>query len=238
MDFEVLYIDEYMVAINKPFGYLVHRTELDEEQDLILVKLLSEKFGRKVYSVHRLDKKTTGVILFAFERETVKLLHQQFRSRQIKKTYLAVVKGAPACRGEIESFLTNIDGESQWALSYFKVIETINTSHQHHPSFPANHYSILKLYPLTGRTHQLRKHLASIYHPILGDRTHGSLKQNAFLNDYFDFNEMLLHSCQIHFSHPISNENITITADLGDEYLRMLYVMGFKTKSVKEISFF
>ena len=238
MEFEVLYIDDYIVAINKPFGYLVHRTDLDEEQDLVLVKILSEHFGKKVYSVHRLDKKTTGVILFSFDREIVKILHREFRKRMVKKTYLAVVKGAPARKGEIESLLTNVSGEIQWALTRFELIEKIDTSNSIPPKFPANHYSLLKLFPYAGRMHQLRKHLASIYHPIIGDRTHGSLKQNAFFYDHFDFNEMLLHASNISFLHPVNGEVVSLSAKLGDEFLRMLYVIGFDHDNTKDIVFF
>lgn len=230
MAFEILYQDEYIVAINKPFGYLVHRTELDEEEDRILVHDLSDFLGKKVYSIHRLDKKTTGVILFAFDIETVKALHVDFRKRKVRKTYLAVVKGQPAEKGEIESSLTNVNHEVQWALTKYEVLELVKTPPEMLPHFPASRYCLLKVYPVTGRMHQIRKHLNQIFHPIIGDRTHGHLKQNIFFNDYFDFQGMMLHASHISFTHPIFETEVKITAKMGDEFLRILYVIGFRFK--------
>ncbi|MFZ1790204.1 MAG: pseudouridine synthase [Saprospiraceae bacterium] len=235
MAFEILYQDEYIVAINKPFGYLVHRTELDEEEDRILVYDLGKALGKKVYSIHRLDKKTTGVILFAFDTETVKKLHQDFRQRKIRKTYLAVVRGQPADMGEIESELVNINNEVQWALTHYEVLEVVQTPPEMLPHFPATRYSLLKVYPITGRMHQIRKHLNQIFHPIIGDRTHGNLRQNIFFNDYFDFQEMMLHAYNISFTHPITFKEINIKANVGDEFLRIAYVMGFSIHKQTEI---
>ena len=238
MELEIIYEDDFILAINKPYGYLVHRTDLDAEEERILVNVLSDHYGQRVYSVHRLDKKTTGVLLFAFDRAIIQILHEQFRKRTVRKTYLAVVKGAPAPKAEIESYLTNVSGEVQWALTKFELIEKINLDHTLYPNKSLNHFSLLKLYPYTGRMHQIRKHLTSIFHPIIGDRTHGNLKQNAFFYDYYDFNEMLLHAYNISFVHPINNTDLSITAKLSDEFLRMLFVLGFSFDNSKEISFF
>ena len=222
----VLYQSDDLVAINKPHGLLVHRSPIASDASEFAVQLLRDQLGQRVYPVHRLDRKTSGVLLFALSEAINSAMQQQFAKGHINKTYLAIVRGYTEDRQEIDYPLRRNDrGAGVGVLQdAFTVLTTLRRSEIPLPfgKHATSRYSLVELTPTTGRMHQLRKHMAHILHPIIGDRPYGCNKQNKLFTEHFGMNTMLLHAHQIQFSHPITAEAITITAPWQTEFERML----------------
>ena len=219
-----------LVAINKPHGLLVHRSPIAADASEFAVQILRDQLGQRVYPVHRLDRKTGGVLLFALNETTNATMQQQFMDGQVAKTYLAIVRGHTPDEQLIDYPLRRSDtrhddgpgtGVLQEAVTALKTLRRteVDVPFGKHAT---SRYSLVELTPTTGRMHQLRKHMAHILHPIIGDRPHGCNKQNKLFLERFGMNTMLLHARQIQFQHPISTEEITVTAPWQTEFGRML----------------
>jgi tRNA pseudouridine65 synthase len=222
----ILYQSADLVAINKPHGLLVHRSPIASDAAEFAVQLLRDQLGQRVYPVHRLDRKTGGVLLFALSETMNATMQQQFMDGTVDKTYLAIVRGYTPDEQAIDYALRRDDGHGgQGTLQdAFTALKTLRRTEVDVPfgKHPTSRYSLVELTPTTGRMHQLRKHMAHILHPIIGDRPHGCNKQNKLFLEQFGMNTMLLHARQIQFRHPVSGEVITITAPLQAEFGRML----------------
>ncbi|MDR6809244.1 tRNA pseudouridine65 synthase [Dyadobacter sp. BE34] len=221
---EILFQCEHLVAINKPNGLLVHRSPIASDADVFAVQLLRDQLGQKVYPVHRLDRKTSGVLLFALDEVTNSEMQRKFMDGEIGKTYHAIVRGYTPDAGTIDYPLKRDDGVSQDAVTYFETLmrsEVPFVVGKH----PTSRYSLVKLNPATGRMHQLRKHMAHILHPIIGDRPHGCNKQNRYFKEHLGMMQMMLHAVELEFVHPYSKERITIQASYPTEFLRMREVL-------------
>ena len=218
---EILYQDEYFVAINKPHGLLVHRSKIANDADEFAVQLLRDQLGRTVYPAHRLDRKTAGVLVFALSAEMNTLLQTQFMERKVKKKYLAFVRGHMDDTGTIDYPLKKENGSEQEAITHHT---TLKRGELPFPSgkFETSRYSLVELVPETGRMHQLRRHLAHILHPIIGDRPHGCNKQNKLFLEKLGMTTMLLHATELSFNHPATGEEITIKAPLFSEFRRII----------------
>ncbi|RRB06640.1 pseudouridine synthase [Larkinella rosea] len=221
---EILFQSTDLVAINKPHGLLVHRSMIASDASEFAVQLLRDQLGQRVYPVHRLDRKTGGVLLFALTEAMNSIMQQRFAEGDIRKTYLAIVRGYTADELEIDYPLRRDDGIVQEA---FTKVKTLRRTEVPVPfgKHATSRYSLVELTPTTGRFHQLRKHMAHIFHPIIGDRPHGCNKQNRLFLEQYAMNTMLLHAHQIQFQHPVSGEEIVITAPVQSEFERMLAVL-------------
>jgi tRNA pseudouridine65 synthase len=201
MELEIIYEDDVLIAINKPHGLLVHRSRIATDATEFAVQILRDQIGgRHVYPVHRLDRKTSGVLLFAKTKEANQEVQLMFRERKVTKIYEAFVRGYTDESGVVNYDLKT-NGKVQAAkTNYFTVCRyelPIASS-----GFDTSRYSMVELRPETGRFHQLRKHMAHIFHPIIGDRPHGCNKQNKLWKYRFGMATMLLHarSLSLHFS--------------------------------------
>ena len=223
---EILYQDDYLIAINKPHGLLVHRSSIANDAKEFALQLLKKQIGRYVSPVHRLDRKTSGVLLFALDKDIEKAMHQQFMNAQVNKEYLAIVRGYAPDSMEIDYPLMKENGAIQEAFTAFK---TIKQAELDIPlgKHPTSRYSLVLAKPTTGRMHQLRKHFAHIFHPIIGDRKHGCNKQNRFFKEQWEMTTMLLHACKLNFTHPATGETIEITAEVQDEFRRVMKLMNW-----------
>lgn len=224
-DLPIVYQSSDLVAINKPHGLLVHRSPIASDASEFAVQLLRDQLGQRVYPVHRLDRKTGGVLLFALDEAMNSVMQQQFSDGNVAKTYLAIVRGYTEDEQDIDYPLRRDDGRGAGLLQEaFTHVKTLRRTEVPLPfgKHATSRYSLVELTPTTGRMHQLRKHMAHILHPIIGDRPHGCNKQNKLFKDHFDMNTMLLHAQRIDFEHPITLEKITITAPLQAEFDRML----------------
>ncbi len=225
--FEILYRDETIIAINKPTGFLVHKTSIARGVKEIILQSLRDQIGQKVFPIHRLDRKTSGVLLFALDIESNRSMCALFAERKIKKHYTAIVRGWTDDMDTIDYSLTNDAGKTQDAITRYTRIGKSEIELPY-SKFLTSRYSHVNLYPETGRMHQLRKHMAHIRHPILGDRPHGCNKQNRLWKEKFDMEEMMLHAREIRFDHPFTGQSHCIIAPYFDEYLRILHEAGLE----------
>lgn len=226
MNLEVLFEDDFLIAVHKPNGLLVHRSKIADDAEEFALQILRDQIGQKVFPTHRLDRKTSGVLLFAKDEETNRLMQMQFMEQEISKTYKAIVRGWIDNEGTIDYALTNDSGKTQEAITHYK---TLQRSEIELPNgkFSTARFSLLELKPETGRMHQLRKHLAHIYHPIIGDRPHGCNKQNKLFLEHFSMIEMMLHAEKLSFRHPISRDVMFIHSEIQGEFKRMLSQLEF-----------
>ena len=217
---EIIFQDEYLVAINKPHGLLVHQSPIARDADEFALQLLRDQIGQNVWPAHRLDRKTGGLLLFGLNKEMNALLQGLFRDNKIKKKYLAIVRGFTPDKMEIDYSLRKENGTMQEAFTRFKTLKKgeIDIAFGNHAS---SRYSLVEAAPETGRMHQLRKHFAHINHPIIGDRPHGCNKQNKLFKENWEMDTMLLHASKLEFEHPITHNQLHFNANLQSEFLRM-----------------
>lgn len=223
---EIVYQDEYLIAINKPHGLLVHRSKIADDATEFALQMLRDQVGRHVNPTHRLDRKTGGVLLFAFDKETEISMQKQFQEGLVDKNYLAIVRGYTPAEMEIDYPLAKENGTLQDAQTSFVTLQQSEIPLEI-GKHPTSRYSLVKANPKTGRMHQLRKHFAHIFHPIIGDRPHGCNKQNRYFKEHLQMNTMMLHALDLTFCHPVTKEKITIKADVQDEFKRMMALMNF-----------
>jgi len=225
MELEIVYSDAYLVAINKPHGLLVHRTKMAADADEFALQLLRDQIGQKVYPAHRIDRKTAGVLLFSLNEEVDRLMKSSFADRQVDKVYHAIVRGYTEDSGIIDYPLRRDDGLSQEAVTTYKQLgkTEIPLAFGAHQS---SRYSLLAIKPETGRMHQIRKHMAHINHPIIGDRPHGCNKQNKLFKEKWQMDSMMLHAKTLSFKHPVTKTIINIEASYSEEFLRTLSLLS------------
>lgn len=218
---DILYQDAYIVAINKPHNLLVHASPIARDAEEFAVQLLRDQLGQKVYPAHRLDRKTSGVLLFALDPTTNAQLTALFTAQKMKKTYWALVRGYAPDECLIDYPLRKENGAVQEAQTLIKCLAKteIDLPFGRHKT---SRYSLVEAMPFTGRMHQIRKHLAHIMHPIIADRPHGCNKQNKLWLEKFAMNTMLLHAYSLSFEHPVSQKQITIHAPLSAAFLKAL----------------
>jgi tRNA pseudouridine65 synthase len=225
LELEIIYRDEILVAINKPHGLLVHRSKYADDAKEFAVQELRNQLNQYVYPCHRIDRKTSGVLLFSLDQASNSLMQQMFQENKVSKTYTAIVRGYTDDEGTIDYPLVNEKGKSQEALTPYKTLKRaeINVPFG---KFQTSRYSLVKAYPQTGRYHQIRKHLDHIFHPIIGDRPNGCNKQNKLFKETWNMTTMMLHATNIEFEHPLSGEKIKIEAKPSDEFNRVMEILS------------
>lgn len=221
---EILYKDDFLIAVNKPHGLLVHRSSIANDTTEFALQKLRDQIGMTVYPAHRLDRKTGGVLLFSLDKETDRLAQTLFAEKKIDKRYWAILRGFCPDKGVIDYPLLKENGTSQNAITHFHRLAQAEIEVPH-GKFPTSRYSLVEATPETGRMHQLRRHFAHILYPIIGDRPHGCNKQNKLWKERFAMDTMLLHATSLSFQHPHSGETIEIKADLQPEFLRVLDIL-------------
>ena len=221
---EIIFRDEHLIAINKPHDLLVHRSPIAADAEVFALQLLRDQVGQKVYPVHRIDRKTGGVLLFAFDKAVEIEMQKQFADNLVSKKYLAILRGHTQDTGEIDYPLRKENGALQGAFTSYHTLKRTELD-MPFGKHATSRYSLIEATPKTGRMHQLRKHFAHIFHPIIGDRTHGCNKQNKLFKEKWEMTTMLLHASQLTFEHPVSGGMITIEAPLQPEFIRMMELM-------------
>lgn len=223
---EIVYQDEDLIAINKPHGLLVHRSKMANDATEFALQMLRDQVGRHVSPVHRLDRKTSGLLLFAFEKEVEIAMHKQFQESLVEKKYLAVLRGYAPDQLDIDYPLAKENGTMQEAFTSFRTLQKaeIAVAFGKHET---SRYSLVEATPKTGRMHQLRRHFAHIFYPIIGDRKHGCNKQNKFFKEQFEMTTMLLHASELTFNHPVTGKQVKLKATIHDEFKRVAEMMGF-----------
>jgi tRNA pseudouridine65 synthase len=221
---EIIYQDEHLVAINKPHGLLVHQSPIARNAEEFALQLLRDQIQQHVWPAHRLDRKTSGLLLFSLSKDTDRLMQQQFMENKVQKKYLALLRGHSPDELLINYPLKKENGTLQDAITYFKTLartEVALAVSKH----PTSRYSLVEAQPQTGRMHQLRRHFAHIFHPIIGDRPHGCNKQNKFFKEHFQMESMLLHASELQFTHPLNLQEIHLKAHIYPEFKRTLNLL-------------
>ena len=223
----VLYEDERLVAIDKPSGLVVHRST-QAHDSVNCVSLLRRQLGRFVFAVHRLDRGASGVLLFALDREAGQALSAAFALRRVEKQYVALVRGYLPEHGVIDSPLTDLGGACpQPAETRFTRLATVELAHPIKPH-PTARYSLVRAEPLTGRTHQIRRHFAHLRHPIVGDVNHGDGEHNRLFRRLFGCRRLVLHAEQLTLPHPSTGKPLVIEAPLPAELVRLFEALGLQ----------
>lgn len=212
----ILYKDSQLLVVDKPAGLSVLSDGWEPDAPY-LVKMLEERYG-KVWIAHRLDKVTSGVLVFARDAETHRALNMQFESHQAEKIYHAIVEGNP-----------------KWDAKVTRFPLRVNVGHKHRtvvddrngkPS--ETRFRLLKQYqaaawveamPLTGRTHQIRVHASALGHALLGDVLYGARESKVI-------SRPALHAYSLTFTHPASNESVTFTAEPPRDFATALKLLG------------
>ena len=221
----ILYRDDRYIAVDKPSGLLVHKSPLDKLETRFCMQMLRDQIGQRVYPCHRLDKPTSGVLLFALDKEALVRINRMFVLHDVRKQYLAVVRGWIDESGTINHPLVYVDdagesrgaGEPQQAITQYQRIRKFEIPVAH-GDFATTRYSLVGLIPLTGRRHQLRRHMKHVFHPVIGDTRFGDGWHNRLFRERFDCHRLLLHAHILEFLHPVTGDNISIRSDPGTDF--------------------
>lgn len=210
---KILFQDNHLVAIDKPSGLAVHRGWAQDRQ--VAMTLVRDALGCWVYPVHRLDRATSGALLFALAPEIAARVQEQFRQGSVQKTYLALVRGITPEFGVIDHPVPGtLKGPRVDAVTEFRRLATFER------------YSLVEARPRTGRLHQIRRHLKHITHPLIGDVRYGKGDHNRLFRERFGLHRLALHASSMTLIHPVSGEWLHLHAPLPDDLARPLTIMG------------
>lgn len=218
--FRILYRDSWLCAIDKPCGLLVHKSSRGDDRQFVM-QMLRDQLGQKVWPVHRLDRATSGLLLFALDAVTAAAVGRQIMARTVGKRYLAVARGFTEAAGRIDYPLSTGDRRAdQLACTDYRRLGTLEL-----PipigRYPSARYSLLSVWPRTGRTHQIRRHFKHIFHPLIGDTTYGEGRHNRLFRIEFACHRLLLHAVEMTLQHPWGAQNLSLHAGLSGEFERI-----------------
>lgn len=217
---ELVYSDEHIVIINKPAGLLTHRSKKSSDRDSV-VDRLKLMFSTPPSPVHRLDRATSGLLICTFDSESAALLGKAFEEKRVSKEYISVLRGFTDPEGIIDRPLSKDgEGELQEASTSYERLETIEIPVANN-KYKSSRYSLVRIKPSTGRFHQIRRHMAGIGHPVIGDTSHGDLRHNRIITDYWGNDRLLLHCEALSFPHPRNDEILSIRVSVPEDMSRI-----------------
>lgn len=224
--FDILFRDDHFLAIDKPAGIHVHPTRLSSGETTCLT-ILEAQTGERLFPLHRLDRATSGVLLFGRTREAAREGATAFADRRMYKRYLAVVRGWLDDAGCIERAIRERPGkEPAEAVTDYTCLARVELPHAVGP-FPTTRYSLAEALPQTGRKHQIRRHFAHISHPIIGDVNHGDGAHNRFFRERFGIQRLLLMAERLAFHHPFTDARVDIAAPLPADVAGLFAELGW-----------
>ncbi|TRZ95974.1 MAG: pseudouridylate synthase [Rhodocyclaceae bacterium] len=236
---DILYRDECLVAINKPSGLLVHRSNIDRHESRFALQLLRDQIGQRVHPLHRLDKATSGVLLFALDANSAREVGGQFERNEVHKLYLAVVRGWPPEAGVIDHALSRqfddygrrlpVDSppEALPAVTGYRRLACVELP-EAVDRYPTSRYALVSLTPQSGRQHQLRRHMKHIAHPIIGDANWGKGIHNRYFQQRFGCGRLLLACIRLELRHPQGGRAISIVAPLTGDFASVVGALGWE----------
>ena len=231
----ILHRDEHYIVVDKPAGLLVHRTAVDARESQSLLQLLRNQIGCRVYPVHRLDKGTSGVVVFALHAEAANRLSRAFRDARVDKHYLAVVRGYAPEQGVIDWPLRDvIERRSRRPATLRPAVTEVRRLALVELSTPVGcyataRYSLVACRPRSGRRHQIRRHLKHLRHPVIGDANYGDLVHNRFFRHTLGVGRLLLAATEIGFEHPYAATELRVAAPLDESFRRIFQELGWNT---------
>ena len=229
---QIVYRDENYVAVFKPAGLIVHRSDSTLTHEPVLLQSLRDQLHSHLYPVHRLDRPTAGLILFGLNGAAAAKMVELFTNRKVAKYYQALVGGLTPDAGLIDLPL-GAKPDDDWAqanhndrlpkdaLTQFETLARFQGSWKNPTNQPFQ-FSLLEIKPMTGRSHQIRRHLNHIGHPVIGDHRHGDPKHNDMVLEATGVVRMLLTSMRLDFRHPYSGELHSIVVGRGSEFDRVI----------------
>lgn len=225
--FDIVYRDDHLIAIDKPPAWLVHRTPLAKGETRFVLQRLRDQIGQHLWPVHRLDRGTSGVLVFALTPEVARRVAAQFEADVgLRKTYRAMVRGWPPEQVFIDHALKRMPDdmrseriEMQAAQSQLRTLRC-GVWPIPYGDFPSLRWAEVELQPLTGRRHQLRRHCKHIAHPILGDGTHGKGPLNRAVAAHLGLHRLWLHALHLAMPHPVTGQVLSLNAPLGEDWSR------------------
>ncbi len=210
---ELLYRDAALVGVNKPSGTVVHRGWAKDE--VVVMTVTRDLIGQWVYPLHRLDRGTSGVVLFGLSSAIAARANRCFETGQVRKRYLALVRGITPAAGTIDHPVPNkAKGPRVAAVTHYRRLDTFER------------FSLVEARPETGRLHQIRRHLKHISHPLVGDVNYGKGEINRMFRSRFGLHRLALHAVSIALPHPETGNLVTIVAPLTDDFAGPLAQMG------------
>ncbi len=211
-----LYRDECLVAVNKPTQVAVHKTPGQSEKPML--QRVRDSLGQHVYPPHRLDRATSGILLFALSGEIAGLLQKQFQQGKIVKKYLAVTRGVPKpTEGLLDHPIPRSKhGERVEAQSKYRVL-----------GVTLGRFPLVEVSPLTGRYHQVRRHMKHLSCPLLGDVRYGKGAINRQFKEEHGLARLALHAYQLSFAHPVTGEAVDLVCGMPRDLENPLRSMGF-----------
>ncbi len=220
MDLEIIYNDDYCICVNKPNNVVVHHSYLSrnisDEQSLL--QLLETQFGEKFHPVHRLDRKTSGIMILTNNTENVSKFQALFTNKEIQKTYYGIVRGHAPEKKVIDSPVKGKDGKSyKEALTHLKTLATITLDIPVKP-YDSSRYSLVEMEPKTGRMHQLRAHTLKISHPLIGDAKYGDKNHDLMFETNFGWKNLFLHAGRLSFKHPFTNKIVNLKSEFPEDW--------------------
>lgn len=237
---DILFRDGHYLAVNKPSGMLVHRSDLDRHETCFALQIARDMIGQHVFPVHRLDRPTSGVLLFGLSPEAAGRAAAAFAADAVEKTYLAVVRGIVPAAQTIDYPLRLVpDRYERPNESAGDVFQRAVTSYGRlavaelpfaSGQFATSRYSLLRVSLLTGRRHQIRRHLKHVFHPVIGDTTYGDGRHNRLFRQELACSRLLLHARELSFTHPWSGESLNISAPLDEEFAGVMTRLGWAGK--------
>lgn len=210
----------------------MHRTALDSRATAFAVQRLRGQLGRPVYPAHRLDRATSGVLLFALEPAVHARLAAAFEAGAVQKRYLAIVRGWPPAALTIDHALSRIEESGAGAGGPPRAARTVLTrlATAELPlrvdRYPTSRYALVALEPETGRRHQLRRHLKHVDHPIIGDTTYGQGRHNRLFRERFGSARLLLHALSLRLAHPLTGEPLALVAPPPPDFAAVASALG------------
>lgn len=230
MSIEIIYQDEYCICVNKPHDVLVHHSRFSRNNaaEDSLIQLLEQQQGKKYYPVHRLDRRTSGVLILATEKEYVAAFQELFTEQRIQKIYYAVVRGFASEYQLIDSPVKGKDAKAyKEAETEAFLLEKVTLEIPVKP-YDTSRYSLVKLLPKTGRMHQLRIHMKKISNPIIGDGKYGDHHHDAMYDEEFGWNNLFLHAGSIAFKHPFTQQEMKLNGSFSNNWQQLFERFNWK----------
>jgi tRNA pseudouridine65 synthase len=224
----ILHQDEHIIVIHKPPGLLVHRSPISRDTVFVL-QTLRDQIGQKVYPIHRLDRATSGVLVFGLSSEMAKIVTQQFENHTVEKEYRALVRGWVDDNGQIDHPITDEDGnrKAQAAITDYRCLKKVELPFEV-DRYPSTRYSLVSVSPQTGRRQQIRKHFKHISHHLIGDTTHGNGKHNNFFREQYDIHRLMLTSHKLCFDHPVTQKRLCFKAIMEPEWVKLFELFNWQ----------
>ena len=224
---DILYQDEHFVAVNKRSGLVVHPTKLAPDEVAVLPSL-RKQLGQYVYPVHRIDRGTSGIVLFGLDPEAARRFGELMQTREVDKQYLAVVRGWLDDEGVVDHPIEDADKANGKldSVTEYRCVRRVEIPYAV-GRYETSRYSLGIAKLLTGRRHQIRKHFAHLSHPVIGDTTYGDGDHNRLYRKAFRCARLLLMASSLSFNHPFTEERVEIGCGIPKRIGRLFERFGW-----------